>query len=206
MRSWMSLPCMSALNHSCRASEGDICPICLESCSEGHRETCKNGHSMHLACAVKMSLHMQLKCPLCRSKLICSVCKSQKRYVWCDCQKISSEPEDVWTTMNAVYKAHFWVTVAIIFMPYHNAISALVLLLMNSVVMMRRIVSIQRRSKQIQNWSPATRLGLRLTQIGMDLTSVLFVAVVIVLMYTFMISGLRAHLPSRNTLECVLLR
>jgi hypothetical protein len=104
--------------------------------------------------------------------------------------------------MNAVYKAHFWVTVAIVFLPYHNAVSALVLLLMNCVVMMRRIVAIQRRSTQIQNWTPATRLGLRLTQIGMDLTSVLFVAVVIVLVYSIIISGLRAHLISRNAYTC----
>jgi hypothetical protein len=198
----MSLPCISGKPLPRRASDGYVCPICLESCCEGHRERCENGHSMHLLCAIKMSLYMQLKCPLCRSNLICSVCKSQKRNVWCDCHRLSPEPEDVWATMNAVYKAHFWVTVAIVFLPYHNAVSALVLLLMNCVVMMRRIVAIQRRSTQIQNWTPATRLGLRLTQFGMDLTSVLFVAVVIVLVYSIIISGLRAHLISRNAYTC----
>jgi hypothetical protein len=154
----------------------DICPVCLEQCSAGPQEFCENGHSMHRECARKMSLHMTLQCPLCRSKLVCSDCRSGKSSIVCYCANISSKPGRVWETVQQICKTHLCLSVAIFLLPFNPA-ALIVGILLNCSMMLRRIAECLRRSDEIKNWSMTHQAAIKITQIGMDLMTICLVFV-----------------------------
>jgi len=156
--------------------DGEFCPICLEPCAVGFQEVCENGHGIHRECASKMSLHMKLLCPLCRSNLVCSVCKSRKSNIWCNCANMSIKQEHVDESMQQICQTHICAFIAIYFLPINPA-SLLVVILLNCSLMLRRIVKCHRRSEQIQKWSRNHRNAIRVTQIGMGLTTSCLIAI-----------------------------
>jgi hypothetical protein len=160
------------------------CPICLETCAAGSQETCEHGHCMHSECARKMSLHMKLQCPLCRSKLVCPNCKSGKTSIVCSCSDMSSKPEHVHETMQEICNTHLCVSIAIYFLPLNPA-ALLVVILLNCSLMLRRIVVFQRRCEQIQKWNRALRTAVSVTHVGMDLTTgcLIMIAAVVATLY-----------------------
>jgi hypothetical protein len=53
-------------------------------------------------------LHMKLQFPLCRSKMVCSYCRSSKKNVWCSCADAAIKPEKVWESIvKQICKTHF---------------------------------------------------------------------------------------------------
>jgi hypothetical protein len=172
----------------------DVCPICLEP-SSGITEQCKNRHTMHLECARKMTFFMPLNCPLCRSKIICGKCKSSKTQLCCECSREMRNLSNVWDLMKKIYATHFFLTIAIFALPIKHVLLGLVLLLTNVVVMMRRIVCLQRNAEDVKSWNAISRWGLSFTHISMDILCGMFVAVIAFLLFCYIrtIAGLKAH-------------
>ena len=139
-----------------------ICPICLDPCYFDTAELCQNHHAIHRDCARKMLAFMPLRCPLCRSHIVCRTCGASKRRIWCECSS------DVWDTMKAIYTTHTFLAVMIFSLPTKDALLGLSMLLVNAVIMMRRIISVQRNAEDVKGWNALSRWGLRLTHIGMD--------------------------------------
>lgn len=163
---------------------GYVCPICLEPCKGGEKETCENGHAIHRQCAVKMSCFMQLCCPLCRAKIVCLKCKSRKDQIRCECDCKVNNSQDILKMMKTIYFTHFWLTFAILALPMQEVLMGSAFLLLNTVVMIRRIVSMQRQAKEIESWSAMCRFGLSITHIGMDLMCIIFSAAIAFLLYS----------------------
>ncbi len=126
---------------------------------------------MHRECAKTMLRHMKLQCPLCRSQLVCSDCKSGKTSIRCICEfDTSSKQESLWEDMFQICKAHIIFSIGIFVLPFNPA-SLLALILLNCALMLRRIADCQRKSKEIKGWSPTHRNAMLTTQIVMDLTT-----------------------------------
>jgi hypothetical protein len=151
-----------------------ICPICLDACSQGKKETCERGHTMHQGCALKMCKHMKLLCPLCRSMMICPDCQSKKEHVWCTCSFSSAGPEDNW--MQKFIKSYVWFEFAVIFYSFevHAAVALFLIIAIHFNVMAHRVVSMQREHPSF--WAIQKNWGLMLTQIGLEMLMVLFIA------------------------------
>ncbi len=166
-------------------SDGDDCPVCLEKCSAEPQEVCQNGHSMHRECAMTMSFHMKLQCPLCRSSLVCSDCKSGKKSISCNCTSTSSKPEPVSESIQQICTAHLLISIGTFFLPFNPA-ALLVVILLNCSLMLHRIVIYQQISDEIKKWSGILRIASKITQIGLDIASVVLVlaAAVVAILYS----------------------
>jgi hypothetical protein len=70
--------------------------------------------------------------------------------------------------MKAIYTTHTFLAVMIFSLPTKDALLGLSMLLVNAVIMMRRIISVQRNAEDVKGWNALSRWGLRLTHIGMD--------------------------------------
>jgi hypothetical protein len=57
----------------------------LDPCLQENREAYEHGHCMHQECAIKLREHMKFRCPICRSMIIRSHCKSMKTSTSCTC-------------------------------------------------------------------------------------------------------------------------
>ena len=172
------------------------CPVCLDQCLGEKIEACGNGHIMHFECAAKMSRFMPLKCPLCRSPLICRICKVQKHNIFCHCSGQTCDPDNVWLMMKKVYATHFLVMLSILALPMLDAPVPLLFLMVNLVVMMRRIVRIQRKSDQVKSWDVISRFVLCLTQIGMDFICAMLLAAIGLLIWLYTRTWKNFHTPS----------
>jgi len=139
-----------------------ICPICLEAASSAPTEQCENHHATHRECARKMLVYMPLRCPLCRSKMVCPKCRKRKTRLWCECSS------DVWVDTKKIYYAHLLVAMMIVSSPVRDVLLGLILLLANSVVMMRRVIGLQRVAEDVKTWNPVARWMLILTHLGME--------------------------------------
>ncbi len=188
-RRWSTSTLVSSAAKAFNGSDGDVCPICLESCSAGPREKCEHGHTMHRECAKAMSSHMKLECPLCRSKLICGECRSEKAKVQCNCTyKLykARNRESVWE-IQQICKTHFFISVGTYLLPFvttFNQATVLVGILLNSSFMLHRVVKCQRRSEETRSSSLIVRIMTKITQIGMEIMTVglLLLAVVVALL------------------------
>ena len=139
------------------------CPICLESPFTGPNERCENHHLIHRECARKMAAFMPLRCPLCRSKLVCPKCRARKTRLWCECSS------DVWHATKQIYVAHLFIVLTIMSSPIKDVGLGAILLLINAVVMMRRVTCLQRAAEDVKDWNALARLGLVITHRCMDL-------------------------------------
>jgi hypothetical protein len=164
-----------------------ICPICLDPCYFDTAELCQNHHAIHRDCARKMLAFMPLHCPLCRSRIVCRSCYAPKRRIWCECSS------DVWDTMKGIYTAHSILAVAIFSLPARDALLGLAMLLANAVIMMRRIINVQREAEDVKGWNTISRWGLRLTHIGMDVMCFMLGATIAMLLFVYVREGLEAE-------------
>jgi hypothetical protein len=151
--------------------DADVCPICLEQNAPGLKEVCENGHGMHRECARQMSRHMKLRCPFCRSKLVCTDCKSCKTSIICNCNKISSKPENIWGPLQHICQTHICISIAIFLFPFFSPAALVVGILLNFSSMLRRIVKSQRESEKIKKLGAVLRVAIKITQIGMEIFS-----------------------------------
>ena len=157
-------------------SDKDHCPICLEPCSVGLQEVCENGHAIHSECARKMSFHMKLQCPLCRSNLVCSACKSCKSNIWCNCANMSNKSENFDEAVQRIFRNHLCAFIAMYFLPL-NPTSLLVIALLIFSLMLRRIAERQRRCEQIRKWSRNHNNTNVIILLGIVLTSACLIAI-----------------------------
>ena len=156
--------------------DGVDCPVCLERCSAGPHEVCQNGHTMHRECAMKMSLHMNLRCPLCRSKMVCAYCRSSKNNLWCSCADAGIKPEKAWESIvKRICKTYFCISVTIFFLPF-NPVALVMGILLNSSFMLYRTGKRQHRSGHMKNWSPAHRVAVKIRRIRIVIMTVSLVA------------------------------
>jgi hypothetical protein len=163
------------------------CPICLDPCFFDSAELCQNHHLIHRDCARQMLAFMPLQCPLCRSRIMCRACCAPKRRIWCECSS------DVWDTMKGIYTTHSFLAVAIFSLPAKDALLGLAMLLANAVIMMRRIINVQREAEDVKGWNTISRWGLRLTHIGMDVLCFMLGATIAMLLFVYVREGLEAE-------------
>ncbi len=168
--------------HNMLSLQSEICPICLDACSQGKKETCERGHTMHRICAMKMCEHMQLHCPLCRSMIQCQYCKSKKTKIWCTCYTClfsSAEPIDFLAAIQRIIKSYIiWLAFAIIFYTFevHEAVAMVLIITIHFNVMAHRVLSMRSGQTGLDFWAVRKNWGLLMTQIGLELLIVLCVA------------------------------
>ncbi len=111
--------------------------------------------------------------------MMCPYCKSKKTKIWCSCLFSSAEYEDNWAILQKIIKSYIWLEFAVIVYTFevHEAIAMFFIITVHFNVMAHRVVSMQRGHTNLDFWAARKNWGLMLTQIGLEMLIVLFVAV-----------------------------